>query len=325
MSFFETEFPRIISFKAMGGPEFFTTVKEAFSGFEQRNQNWSTSRSNWAVSLMTPSGQFINNYREFLDALQAFFLCVGGKQDGFRFYDHTDFDNGTSATFQGLGDSNTQTFQLVKNYSAGARTYVRNIVKPITSNVDDYLGDALTDTVDIYVGGTKYMHLPGYAAGSGAQYTLDYTTGLFTFATEVGTLSLTAVSMTGSTATYSWTLVSGAAPTAGMRIPITGMSDAGNNGTFYIIAASGATSGTFTVSNPSGVNASTQTGSGVTDWTPKLNAVITATFQFHYPVRFDTDKFSKQVEESDVASGNTIISWTSVGLQELRMESGSQG
>ena len=52
---------------------------------------------------------------------------------------------------------------------------------------------------------------------------------------------------------------------------------------------------------------------------PASGAVITADFEFHYPVRFDTDEFQAQVEDSDVLGAGPIISWHSIGLVEVRL------
>jgi uncharacterized protein (TIGR02217 family) len=51
---------------------------------------------------------------------------------------------------------------------------------------------------------------------------------------------------------------------------------------------------------------------------PGAGVVVSADCQFHFPVRFDTDKLPIQVEESDVAGGNPIISVNSFKLVETR-------
>jgi YVTN family beta-propeller protein len=73
------------------------------------------------------------------------------------------------------------------------------------------------------------------------------------------TVNVTAVTQSGSAASYTYTLISGPALRPGMEVVITGMADAGNNGTFTLTAAS---SGIFTVANSAGVNASSQNGTG---------------------------------------------------------------
>jgi YVTN family beta-propeller protein len=73
------------------------------------------------------------------------------------------------------------------------------------------------------------------------------------------TVNLSAASQSGSTTTYSYTLVSGPAIRPGMEIVIAGMSDPGNNGTFMLTSTS---AGVFTVINNAGVTASGQNGTG---------------------------------------------------------------
>ena len=83
-------------------------------------------------------------------------------------------------------------------------------------------------------------------------------------ASDWATLSISAASISGTTVTYTYTLSAGNALTAGLDIGdsvhITGMADAGNNGWFVITALG---SGTFDVTNASGVTRTAQTGTGI--------------------------------------------------------------
>lgn len=177
MSFFETEFPRTIGYKTTGGPAFNTTVNAGFSGFEQRNRNWSLARGKWTVDLMTPpSSQFAGTPQQFIDMIHSFFLVVGGKADAFRFFDHK--DNSFTGQILGTGDGTNRVFQLTKVYGIGGRTYSRKITKPIMSTVSNYQGVALTDTVVVRVG---VSIVPA---------TVDATTGLVTLATAPAALSV---------------------------------------------------------------------------------------------------------------------------------------
>lgn len=180
MSFFETEFPRTIAYKAMGGPMFSTQVNPGLSGFEQRNKNWASARGMWTISLQTPAS-YEGVRQSFVDLLRGFFLNVSGMGDAFRLFDHTDHQ--ATGEVIGIGDGVATTFQLLKTYTVNGRTYVRTIAKPITSRVKDYAGHSLTDTVNIYKGGVAQTHNAGYVSGGGVQITLDETTGLVTFAT----------------------------------------------------------------------------------------------------------------------------------------------
>jgi uncharacterized protein (TIGR02217 family) len=158
VSFFEIEFPRTISYRAVGGPGFSTTVNEGLSGGESRNRNWAKVRREWIVSLKTPVGL---DRLTFVEMLRSFHLNVGGKADAFRIKDHLEF----KAVGQPLVTV-TGGVQLAVTHTTGSRSYVQLIYKPITSAVQDYLGNSLADTV--------FLH------GSTTPVTVDETTGLVT-------------------------------------------------------------------------------------------------------------------------------------------------
>jgi uncharacterized protein (TIGR02217 family) len=161
---FECEFPTEVGFLASGGPTFNTTVNEGFSGGEQRNRNWSTTRGEWSINL---------NYKDqsYFDQAHAFFLVVGGQFDSFRFKDHKDFR--VENQLIGTGDGSNPTFQLVRTYTSGDRAYTRIIRKPITSSVKKFDGSYCEDTVNIYVAASLQTE--------GVDYNLDETTGIVTF------------------------------------------------------------------------------------------------------------------------------------------------
>jgi YVTN family beta-propeller protein len=78
-------------------------------------------------------------------------------------------------------------------------------------------------------------------------------------ASAPSTVSITAASQSGSNTTYTYTLTSGPPLRVGMTIAIQSMQNSGDDGTFAITAVG---TGTFTVRNPSGVSASSQSGTG---------------------------------------------------------------
>lgn len=166
MAFIETQFPTQLALMAVGGPGYSTTVNAAFSGYEQRNQNWSQSRAEYTVSFEHKSQSDYN-------ALLAMFHAARGQANSFRLYDHSDY----SATGQYIatGDGVTKTFQLQKTYTFPNTDYevTRPIQKPIMHQVTDFYGNALTDTVVVYKNGTPVV----------SGLTIDYTTGVITFAT----------------------------------------------------------------------------------------------------------------------------------------------
>jgi uncharacterized protein (TIGR02217 family) len=218
----------------MGGPTFNTTINTGFSGYEQRNRNWSQVRGKFMVNLISPPpSQFTGTQLQWLDLIHSFFLNVGGRADGFRFYDHK--DNQATGQQIGVGDGSTLgPYQLVKVYTTGSRSYTRLIQKPITAAVNDYQGNALVNTVIVYDNGVVV---------SSAFYTVNATTGYVNF--------------------------------------LAGHARA-------------------------------------------INHVITADCQFHYPVRFDTDDWQIEVEESNVLGGNPIVSVSQgqLALLELRIAQG---
>lgn len=178
MAFFEVQFPTQISYRAIGGPGFNTTVNKSFSGQEQRNKNRSLSRGKWTVSLTTPMSTADSSKpgpttrQQFIDMLQAFFLVVTGRGDGFRLKDHKDFQ--ITGQQIGVGTGSLTTFQLIKQYTSGGRTYTRTIYKPITPAVTDYLGNSLPQTVALFDNGTPILS---------SDFTVDDTTGIVTIPT----------------------------------------------------------------------------------------------------------------------------------------------
>jgi uncharacterized protein (TIGR02217 family) len=179
MAFFECEFPRQIRYRRLGSPSGWSTqVNTGFSGQEYRNRNWANSRGKWTIDLMTPSPAQAGSRQSFLQLLIAFHLAVGGKADGFRLKDHTDYQ-WTAPQMLGTGNGTQTVFQLTNTYSIGsganARSYVRNIVKPMWGTITDYQGAALPNSVTVALNGTLQAY--------GSIWTLDPTTGLVTFAT----------------------------------------------------------------------------------------------------------------------------------------------
>lgn len=150
MAFIEVQFPTDISYGSSGGPEYSTDIVETLGGYEQRNANWSAARAVYNVAHGVKT-------QAQLDALIAFFRARGGRADGFRFKDWTDYQ--ASAQAIGTGNGSATAFQLVKLYSSGTVTVTRTISKPVS--------------------GTVVIHLNGVVQGSG--WSVDTTTGIVTF------------------------------------------------------------------------------------------------------------------------------------------------
>ena len=155
MSFVEIQFPADISYGSSGGPTFSTDVIEAFSGFEQRNINWSAARARYNVAHGVKT-------QSQLDELIAFFRARQGKAIGFRFKDWTDYQ--AVAQNIGTGNASQTVFQLAKKYTSSV-TVTRVIKKPVNN-------------------GTLKIYLNAVLQSSG--YTANYTTGAVTFTTAPG-------------------------------------------------------------------------------------------------------------------------------------------
>lgn len=175
MAFLEIEFPRKLALMAIGGPGYFTTINPGFSGYEQRNQNWQQARAQYAVS-------FENKTLVDWQALEGMFHAARGMANGFRLFDPGDYSG--VGEFQATGDGITRIFQLQKTYTfpVGAYEVIRPVQKLITSLIQNFQGNYLTDTVTVYLNGAAQTRNPGYVAGGGVAYTLDADTGLVTFA-----------------------------------------------------------------------------------------------------------------------------------------------
>lgn len=134
MAFNETQFPNDIAYGAVGGARYSTDVVETFSGWEQRNINWSESRGQWNVShgVKTESQ---------LATLIAFFRACRGKAIGFRFKDWSDYSAANQII--GTGDGVLTAFQLVKSYTAGSITVDRKITKPVSGTIQVYKNGVL--------------------------------------------------------------------------------------------------------------------------------------------------------------------------------------
>ncbi len=69
-------------------------------------------------------------------------------------------------------------------------------------------------------------------------------------------------------------------------------------------------------------NVSNVVVAGTLDYTTGIvtsaNSPTKASFQYHIPVRFDTDDFNPQVDPSAVGDGRPLISWNSLSLLEVR-------
>ena len=159
--FDEVRFPTAIARGAVGGPERRTEIVALVSGHEERNTPWADSRRRYDIGYGIRSA-------DDLAAVVAFFEARAGRLRGFRFKDWSDYKScppsaAASGTDQaiGVGTGVLATFQLVKHYTSGVRTWVRAIRKPVVG------------TVSVAVNGVPKVN--------GTQFNTDSSTGLVTF------------------------------------------------------------------------------------------------------------------------------------------------
>lgn len=133
MSFHDVRFPEDLSFGAVGGPRFKTTVVTTAGGLEQRNQDWEQVRAEYDVS------QNIKTQEE-LDKLLDFFYARRGRTYGFRFKDWADYklDNNIA-----VGDGSKASFPIKKVYNSGGFVYERQITKPVSGSLTEVRFDGV--------------------------------------------------------------------------------------------------------------------------------------------------------------------------------------
>ncbi len=164
MSFVETRFPTDISYGSSGGPEYATDIVTTLSGHEKRNVNWLASRARYNVAHGVKT-------QTQLDALIAFFRARKGRAYGFRFKDWADY-RGVNE-WLGEGDGATNQLQIVKQYSDGGVSELRQIKKPVVDSVQLYVdGVALSGGVSVDTA-TGMVTLDA-APSSGAIITADF-------------------------------------------------------------------------------------------------------------------------------------------------------
>ncbi len=159
-SFDEVRFPTDVDFGFTGGPEYSTDIVELFSGYEQRNANWSSPRMRFVATCSIKTQAQINT-------IIAFFRARKGRTTGFRFRDWSDYY--VTGQVLGTGTGALTTFQFIKTYTSGGITETRTLTKIVQTD---------------YVNTTPKIYLNGVLQGSG--YSINYNTGVLTFSSSPG-------------------------------------------------------------------------------------------------------------------------------------------
>jgi uncharacterized protein (TIGR02217 family) len=263
----EVQFNVEISEGAEFGPTFSTTIIESKTGREPRIAQWEVSRYEGNVN-------HAQHNRADMVTLIAFWLARQGPVRGFRFKDWTDFE----AMNEALVPDGSPYVQLIKTYTSGLISYVRNIFKPQENQISVTIRK---NTVDY------------------PTFTLDTTSGVITLEAELDeniTGITTAANVVVSVASHSFSngdvlYISG----------VVGMDDI-NTLTGILLSNTGTTltldinSSTFDAYAGGGVVAKYVQPTDALDWTG----------EFDVPVRFTNDKMKVVAPSSEVRDWNDI-------------------
>jgi uncharacterized protein (TIGR02217 family) len=263
----EVQFPPDISEGAVGGEMWATIVVAGSSGKEQRNSLWDVPRMHWEVSqgLRTPTQGL---------ALKSFWLNRQGKARGFRFKNWDDYQ----ATNEPLVPTGAPTVQLIKSYSDGVFSMVRNIFKP---------QENLTAL-------TLRRNTVNYAS-----FALDTTTGIVTMTADAS-FSISAITKASSAVIT----VTGHTFSAGQVIYIDGVNGMTEiNGQTAIITATGANTITVPIDS---TGYSTYTAAGTVAKYIQPSEVLDWSGEFDIPARFDTDSLRLSLVSSQIREWNDI-------------------
>jgi uncharacterized protein (TIGR02217 family) len=289
MTFLETpRFPTTLRFGLTGGPEYSTGIVTVNSGWESRNVNWSEARGKW-------SAEYGPHSKADTDLLVAHFRSVKGSAHGFRFKDPADYSATVAEGTLGAGvGTGYPTYQLTKNYTAGALSEARPIRKPLVSGVTTYRGGSPVT----------------WGTGAG-QASIDTTTGIVSFVADASSAS-SAITV-GATTTVR--LAANLGLVAGKLLYLNGFTGADaalvNSIAHTINSISGAGPYDFVLAtNTSGKTITV--GSGIGYKYPQVSDALTWAGSFDVPVRFETDYLGIQALEGG------HFAWNDVKLVEIR-------
>lgn len=188
-------------------------------------------------------------------------------------------ENDTSTNYA-VGGIGSTSFQVTAFSAVGLVTYStlvgvplvngqRVVISNTASNTNDgtYIVSAITTTSST-AGTFIAVALPGKSlAGSAQTSQTAEGVGQIQFGTRVGisqTFTATAVTVSGTTMTVTYTTLVGPQLQPGQNVVITGMTNAGNNGTFNLnlVTQTSSTAGSFTTTNAAAVASDSGTGTG---------------------------------------------------------------
>lgn len=302
MSFLETRLLDCVAMGRQGGPSFSTGMVSVRSGYESRNQNWQQARHKFDIGMVArPLSEF--------EAIKSAFMVVGGRANGFRFKDATDYTvlaaagypqpmhGTTQVATAGLGYG-VPSYQLRKRYTTGAGSHLRDIRKPVAGTL------TLTRAA-----------APVTAGASPGNYAIDTTTGVITFVADQNRN----VSSHTVGADHIMVMASAFSPNfvIGQRIYISGVTgtaaDVLNGLSHEITNVS-----TSTITIATATTGLTATG-GSGYFYPQASEALAFACQFDVAVRFDVDEFDAVVVDREGAGGELLLQLPSIPIIEIRV------
>jgi hypothetical protein len=313
-AFDEVRFPEKIEFGFFGGPEFFTTIVTTKGGQEQRNINWEEVKHRFGATHRLKD-------QSELDELRAFFFARRGRATGFRFRDWADFASdmvaqntnapystldgifpdgqgthqrlrNTTSNAIGVADGVTTQFQLVKEYLAEPRKGEFLGTADLSFNDNDPSADTIVRAsgswiTDGFEDGDR-INVNGAGSNDG-YFDVDTVTAL-TLTLSTATSTLTTAAAVGGVSVFS-NEVGSVDYVRDVKKPVklddgTAQVRVYVNDTLYSEATAGPN--TYTIDTTTGIvtfNTAPADGDEV-EWDGL----------FDTPVRFNTDRFSSQLE-----------------------------
>ena len=286
MTFIETpRFPDDISYGSNGGPGYDTSITVMAGGHEKRNVNWPTPRHSFNAAFGVRD-------KTQLATLIAYFHSMAGMGHAFRYKDHSDYSSAgvmrvaISNTDQSLGDGDgsTRAFQLRKQYITGALTRNRSITKPVVGSTVVSIGDV----------------------GSSLYWTVDTTTGIVTFDTDLTSSGITGI-----------TKASPAVVTEAGHNVVDGSTHHISNVAGMVELNGGRFVATYIDANSYSLAVdttlfTTYTSGGERHTLPQTGETVKAGFEFDVPCRFNTDTLSTVLD-------NYVTESTAVPVIEIRI------
>lgn len=277
-----------LSYEFTGGDGFSTDVVISRSGKEQRTRNWLNSRREYEISY---SARLPSVWKP----LRSFFKNCFGKYYDFRMKDWMDFsaDFTEGVVGQGVG-TGLPTSQLGKLYYS----YGASVVQPVYKPTQD-------GSLQIKRNGTLMLE-----GSSTDRWEVDLSQGIITFTASISK-NISAISKAASGVVTA----AGHTFTNGTLIYLSGVGGMVEiNGLLATVA--GATTDTFATGIDT-TDFTTYTSGGTAKKFPQPSDVLTASFEYDIPVRFDIDKMQGKIV-GKTPGGEFIYDWNAIPIVEVR-------